>query len=136
MKINNPANGTIIEELSEDTAATLKQKFNRLKSAQVLWGQVEIQERIDMLMKFHDLLDDRKEKLAQDLTAETGKPLQQSYNELNGARNRVKWICANAKKYLADDWMVEEEGMGEKISYEPEKIYIDLVSGVPSKYIL
>jgi acyl-CoA reductase-like NAD-dependent aldehyde dehydrogenase len=119
MKITNPANGTIIKEVAEDSLASLEQKFKQLNAAQKPWQQVDIEKRIDALMKFHDLLDDRKEKLAHDLTAETGKPLQQSYNELNGARNRIKWICANAKKYLADDWMVEEEGMGEKISYEP-----------------
>lgn len=119
MKITNPANGTIIKEVAEDSLASLEQKFNRLNAAQKPWQQVNIEKRIDALVKFHDLLDDRKGKLAHDLTAETGKPLQQSYNELNGACNRIKWICANAKKYLADDWMVEEEGMGEKISYEP-----------------
>jgi acyl-CoA reductase-like NAD-dependent aldehyde dehydrogenase len=119
MKITNPANGTIIKEVAEDSLASLEKKISRLNAAQKSWQLVDIEKRIDALMKFHDLLDDRKEKLAHDLTAETGKPLQQSYNELNGARNRIKWICANAKKYLADDWMVEEEGMGEKISYEP-----------------
>jgi acyl-CoA reductase-like NAD-dependent aldehyde dehydrogenase len=48
-----------------------------------------------------------------------GKPLQQSRNEVNGARARIKWLTENATGYLADEIMTQEKGLTEKISYEP-----------------
>ena len=59
------------------------------------------------------------ERLASVLTAEVGKPLQQSRNEINGARTRIKWLTENAEKYLDDELMTKEQELEEKISYEP-----------------
>ncbi len=61
----------------------------------------------------------RIETLASILTSEVGKPLQQSRNEINGGRARIKWLTENAEKYLGDELMTKEEGLEEKISYEP-----------------
>src|SRR6266404_3800320 len=74
--------------------------------------------------KFSSLLEENKEHLAAILTSEVGKPLQQSRNEINGARARIKWLCENAEKYLSDEIMSSGKGsdsyrMEEKISYEP-----------------
>lgn len=50
--------------------------------------------------------------------------MQQSRNEINGARTRIKWLTENAEKYLSDEIMSsrngsDSHGMYEKISYEP-----------------
>jgi len=45
--------------------------------------------------------------------------LQQSRNEINGARARIKWLTENAEKYLSDETMSSGSGLEEKISYEP-----------------
>src|SRR5688572_16845829 len=60
-----------------------------------------------------------KDQLARTLTSEMGKPLQQSYNELNGARSRVKFFIDNAVQYLAPEWITTEGTTREKIVYEP-----------------
>ncbi len=119
MKITNPATAETIADIASDSKETLNEKFAQLKAGQVKWNQVSIDDRVQTLLRFHDLLDTHKEDLAKTLTSEVGKPLQQSYNELNGARNRIKWLSENAKAYLSNDWMVEQDGMGEKIVYEP-----------------
>ncbi len=59
------------------------------------------------------------EELASVLTSEVGKPLQQSRNEINGARARIKWMLDHAEKYLSDEVMVDEPGLKEIIRYEP-----------------
>mgnify|MGYP003694447685 CR=1 FL=1 len=60
-------------------------------------------ERIDNAKKFSELLENNIEQLAATLTSEVGKPLQQSRNEINGARARIKWLTENAEKYLSDE---------------------------------
>lgn len=59
------------------------------------------------------------EELAATLTSEMGKPLQQARNEVNGARGRIKFFVENSQKYLKDEVMNKQEGLTERISYEP-----------------
>ena len=117
--IKNPATNQVITTVETDSNASLSQKLQTLKQGQKEWYAQPIEARAAVLMRFHDLLDTHKEDLAATLTSEVGKPLQQSRNEINGARTRIKWLCENAAKYLQDDWMVEQADMGERIVYEP-----------------
>jgi acyl-CoA reductase-like NAD-dependent aldehyde dehydrogenase len=119
MKIINPATEVLITELVEDTVESIAEKFEALKSGNQLWAKVSVEERIAVIKKFYDLLDENKDELAKTLTGEMGKPLQQSYNELNGARGRIKFFIDNAAKYLSEEWITTEGATKEKIVYEP-----------------
>jgi acyl-CoA reductase-like NAD-dependent aldehyde dehydrogenase len=119
MKIINPATEEIIKEVEEDNQQTLEEKFQSLKAAQPAWQKISLSQRTEIIKKFSDLLEENKEQLASILTSEVGKPLQQSRNEINGARTRIKWLTDNAEKYLSDEMMSSGSNMEEKISYEP-----------------
>ncbi|WP_373284799.1 aldehyde dehydrogenase family protein [Pedobacter zeae] len=119
MQIINPATEEIITSLEEDHSSTLQLKFDALNKAQALWANKTLQERMAVIAKFSDLLEAEIETLALVLTNEVGKPLQQSRNEINGARTRIKWMLSNAEKYLSDEVMVDEPGLKEIIKYEP-----------------
>lgn len=119
MTIINPANGEIIQEITEDSREVIADKYQTLKAGQPAWAARTVQQRVDIIQRFYDLLDEEKDALAQTLTAEMGKPLQQSYNEINGARSRIKFFIDNAVKYLSEEWVTKEGGTKEKIVYEP-----------------
>ncbi len=119
MHIINPATEEIITSLTEDNSSTLQAKFGTLKKAQPLWANKTLGERISVITEFSSLLEAEIEELASVLTSEVGKPLQQSRNEINGARARIKWMLGNAEKYLADEVMLDEPGLKEVIKYEP-----------------
>lgn len=119
MKIINPATEDIIKEIEEDLKAGIEEKFKLLQSAQPAWQKVSLAERINVLQKFAALLKENIEELSNTLTSEVGKPLQQSRNEINGAISRIKWLTENAPKYLSDETINFEEGLEERISYEP-----------------
>ncbi|MES1217694.1 MAG: aldehyde dehydrogenase family protein [Bacteroidota bacterium] len=119
LSIVNPATEEVIAMLNEDTNNSLQNKFELLKAAQPAWQKKSLSQRTAIIKKFSDLLDENKEHLAATLTCEVGKPLQQSRNEINGARARIKWLTDNADKYLSDEIMNNSNGMEEKISYEP-----------------
>lgn len=119
MKIINPATEEPIKDIPEDDAASLQEKFNRLKKAKAEWYAVPLKKRVEVLVQFSSLLEKNIESLASVLTSEVGKPLQQSRNEVNGARARIKWLTENAEKYLTDEWMKSGENPEEKIVYEP-----------------
>jgi acyl-CoA reductase-like NAD-dependent aldehyde dehydrogenase len=119
MKIINPANEETIAELHEDTRESVTRKYNVLKAGQREWAQVPVKHRIACIAKFDDLLEKDKDELAETLTSEMGKPVRESYNELNGARARLKFFIENAEKYLADEWITRDGSTKEKIVYEP-----------------
>ena len=115
----NPATGQIIAALIEDTNESLQQKFKLLKTSQPSWAKLPLLHRIQVLKNFSSLLEQNIEQLALTLTTDMGKPLQQSRNEINSARARIQWLTENAEHYLSDEIMSSENGMEEKIRYEP-----------------
>jgi acyl-CoA reductase-like NAD-dependent aldehyde dehydrogenase len=119
MKIINPATEAVISEISEETLASLSRKFEILRSGQESWREVPLRERVNIVKQFSSLLEKQTESLAEILTSEVGKPLQQSKNEINGARSRINWLAEHAEKYLSDEVMTQSDQMQERISYEP-----------------
>src|ERR1700759_2635088 len=119
MQIINPATGALISEISEDNRETLIKKFQLLRDGQSGWSALAIKKRVKILQEFSNSMEKNIESLAGILTSEIGKPLQQSRNEINGARTRIQWLTENAEKYLGDEEMTKSPGLTEKISYDP-----------------
>ena len=119
MQIINPATEEIITTLQEDSAESLQKKLKTLQKGQKSWAKTTLKKRITIFEKFSDLLAENIEELAFTLTSEMGKPLQQARNEVNGARGRIKYFVENSQKYLKDEIVTRQEGLTERISYEP-----------------
>jgi acyl-CoA reductase-like NAD-dependent aldehyde dehydrogenase len=119
MQIINPATGKVVREVETDTKASLENKLNTLQEARSSWASVSLKDRMAVIERFHALLADEIETLAAELTLEVGKPLQQSRNEVNGARTRIAWMLQNAERYLSDEVMSDDGSMEERIKYEP-----------------
>lgn len=115
----NPATEAVIEELKQDSVADIQEKYALLKKGQPFWAAVPVKDRVECIRKFDALLGEEIERLAEILTKEVGKPLQQSRNEINGARGRIAFFLEHSEQWLADEWLVTEGGTKEKISYEP-----------------
>jgi acyl-CoA reductase-like NAD-dependent aldehyde dehydrogenase len=119
LKVTNPANGSTIRELEEDTAKSVAEKFVRAKSAQRAWAARPLDERISVLRKFRSLVDERKAKLAAITTSEVGKALSQSMNELNGLLGRIDFFLESVKSAVADESVFDDGKMRERIAHEP-----------------
>jgi len=118
MQIINPATEEIITDIPEDTRETLDKKFHILRSAQPAWAARSVSDRAAILLRFRDLLESEMESLSALLTREVGKPLQQSRNEINGARSRIEWLATHAVKWLGEEIMTQEKNLEERIRYE------------------
>jgi acyl-CoA reductase-like NAD-dependent aldehyde dehydrogenase len=119
MKIVNPASDEVIKEIAEDSVASVSAKLQILRGAQERWHQTPLDHRMKTITAFSSLLEENVDALAAVLTSEVGKPLQQSRNEINGARTRIQWLVGNAEKYLSDEVMTRSDNMEEKITYDP-----------------
>jgi acyl-CoA reductase-like NAD-dependent aldehyde dehydrogenase/gamma-glutamyl-gamma-aminobutyrate hydrolase PuuD len=115
----NPATEELIVAVNADTPETLAEKFQLLKKAQPGWAALPVKERVACVKKFAELLGMHKDELARTLTDEMGKPLQQSYNELNGAKAKIQFFIDHSEKWLEEEWINKEGAIKEKIVYEP-----------------
>ena len=119
MKIINPATHELISEIKPDSEKEIKQKYEEAKRAQKLWARVSLDQRLDAVQTFFEILDVKKEELAKTLSEETGKPLQEALNEINGARYRTRFFIDNAKEWLSPDEVNKVDTTTETLTYEP-----------------
>jgi acyl-CoA reductase-like NAD-dependent aldehyde dehydrogenase len=119
MRITNPANHEVIKEIPDDTAESAEQKYQRARKAQAMWSQVPLKDRVLCLLRFHDLLEKNKDELARTLTLEVGKPLQESLNEISGARGRIKFFVDNSPKWLTTEEKNNDGSTADILAFDP-----------------
>jgi len=121
MNVVNPATGRVIGEVREDTPETIAAKFEAARAAQGGWAATALEERIACVRRFRDRLVVRKEVLARILTAEVGKPIRQSWAELDAMPGRIDFFLENVGRVLEDETVHEDraKGLEERVAYEP-----------------
>ena len=119
MNIINPATEEIITTIQEDTSASAEEKYHVVRQGQIEWYVTPLSERLEAIRQFAELLGSEADELAQTLTREMGKPLNQSHNELRGAQGRIQYFLDNAERWLSDEWVRQEDDLSEKIVFEP-----------------
>lgn len=119
IEIINPATESVISSVHEDDKESIQRKYVLLKNSQRQWADVPLKKRIECIKKFSELLELHKDELAITLTSEMGKPLQQSYNELLGARTKIQFFIDHSEKWLSEEWINQEGATKEKVVYEP-----------------
>ena len=103
MKIINPATGAAIADVATDSLKSIRAKYCVARAAQPDWAMLPIRKRLGILRAFRDLLIERSDVLARTLTAEVGKPIRQSRNELNGLTGRIDFFLAESQRTLRDE---------------------------------
>lgn len=119
MDIINPATESVIQSLPTNDHHTVNTKIQKLKNGQRAWSRTLVEERIEILLRFGDLVKENLEMLAEILTSETGKPLEQAQNEIRGAHNRIVHIKENGSRWLRKETITTEGSITEEIIYEP-----------------
>jgi acyl-CoA reductase-like NAD-dependent aldehyde dehydrogenase len=121
MKVINPANGHELADLPVDDAASVAAKHARAVAAQREWADRPLEDRIEIMRKFRATVRYRLEDLAAIMTSETGKPISQSRNELNGLLPRIDFFLDNVERTIDDEVVLLDDaaGMEEVISHEP-----------------
>jgi len=121
VKVINPATGEQVTSVLDDTPETIAEKVAAARAAQPAWAARPLSERIEILRGFRGWVVTRFDELADILTSETGKPITQSRNELNGLLPRVDFFLDAAEDTFAEELVLDapEEGLLEVIAHEP-----------------
>lgn len=97
IEVTNPATGVVIDTIPAATKEDVAKAVSCAKAAQPAWAAVPVSEKVEILYKFLDIVDDNKEKLAQTLSQETGKPIVEARAEIGNIRIGFSGFCEKAK---------------------------------------
>jgi len=119
LSITNPATGAAIAEVAIDNAAAVGVKTARARAAQPQWASVPLAERKACIGRFRAAVEAGIETLAATLTAEVGKPIRQSRNELNGLLGRIDFFLAAVERSTAAETVFSDASITERIGHDP-----------------
>ncbi|MEL6815070.1 MAG: aldehyde dehydrogenase family protein [Cyanobacteria bacterium J06598_3] len=127
ISVINPATEALIKDIPADDSAAVAAKAKRARIAQPAWAARSLTERIEAITRFRDLLLQRATTLASIMTAETGKPISQSNNEILATPQRIDFFIEQVAQVIAPQRVYQEPwqvlpGTGqleEIISYDP-----------------
>ena len=74
MKISNPADGTVITEVTADNATAVRRKYELARAGQAKWAKLPLKKRLAAIANFRERVVTMRETLARTLTHEVGKP--------------------------------------------------------------
>ncbi len=90
-----PATGELIGEVAktgpQDAEIALKAAQEAFKS----WSALSVEERVGWLRKFHDVIGENRDTLAEALMYETGKPWDQAALEVTLLMGSIAYCCDN-----------------------------------------
>ncbi len=98
----NPATGKVIASVPDMGEKDTHAAINAAESAMKSWKFLTGKERCKYLYQWFTLIRDRTDELAEILTLEQGKPLEESKGEVLGGAAFVEWAAEEAKRVYGD----------------------------------
>lgn len=83
IEVVNPYNGKLLDTVPAATREDVTECITWAVEGQKTWNQKNIREKSEVLKKFVGLVKEKREDLARLLTMETGKPIGDSYGEVD-----------------------------------------------------
>ena len=102
LSVNNPATREELGVVPNFGAVDTRRAIEAAAAAMPEWAARTAQQRARVLRKFHDLMMANQEDLAILMTAEQGKPLQESRGEVAYAVSFIEWFGEEGKRIYGD----------------------------------
>ncbi len=97
----NPATGEVLGELSCSTPDEVRASVLRAKAAQPQWQATPVRERIQILRRFQQLLNERRDELARLICREAGKPTAEALvTEISVVLDTAEFCIRRAHNFL------------------------------------
>ncbi len=102
LAVLNPANGKKIADIAKCGTAETRRAIEAAQRAQLEWRETTAKERAAILRKWLELTLAAQDDLAQIMTAEQGKPLEESRGEIAYGASYIEWFAEEAKRVYGD----------------------------------
>ncbi len=101
-EVTNPFDNSIIANVANLGSSETKNAIDCANEAFKTWSKTTAEERSKLLKKLYKLQMDHVEDLAQILTLEQGKPLNESRGEIKYGASFIEWFAEEAKRTYGD----------------------------------
>lgn len=118
-EIFDPATGELVGRSPESTVEDLDDALDRARRKQPEWAAVPDSERSALLLRAADAVEANAAALAELLSREQGKPVQNGPNALFEVGGAVAWLRATATLPLEPETLFDDESGRAVLSYEP-----------------
>ncbi len=108
----NPATGTLLKTFEELTDAQLEAKLAKAAECFLTWKATSYDARAAIIAKAGVLLHERAEELAETMTLEMGKRIDEARGEVEFSARIMAYYATNAETFLADTPLYPEQGEG------------------------
>ncbi|MEK3854285.1 aldehyde dehydrogenase family protein [Cytobacillus sp. FSL H8-0458] len=98
----NPATGEVLAEVTQSAKEDVDRAVEAAKTAQKSWRLVPAPERAEILYQVAFLLKERKEDLAQILTSEMGKVIDEGRGEVQEAIDMAYYMAGEGRRMFGD----------------------------------
>lgn len=100
--VTNPANGEVVGNVADATAADAKDAIAAAEAAFSDWATRPAAERSELLMRWQQLMLEHQDDLGLLLTLEQGKPLAEAKGEIAYGASYLQWFAEEAKRVYGD----------------------------------
>ena len=102
LAVRNPADGTTVGTVPRLGRTETGRAIAAAEQAFPAWRARTAAERADLLRRWHALMLDHQDELAQIMTTEQGKPLAESRGEIAFAASFLLWFAEEARRVYGD----------------------------------
>jgi succinate-semialdehyde dehydrogenase/glutarate-semialdehyde dehydrogenase len=118
MTSKNPYTGEELKQFEEMTSQEIDKSLKTAENSYQEWRKTSFKQRADLMRKAAAELRKNDTEYAETITKEMGKPITQSYAEVE----KCAWVCEyyaeNAEDHLSQD-DIETDAVKSYVSYEP-----------------
>ncbi len=100
--VHNPADGTVITQVSDGGAELAIAAIHAAKNASDAWRGQTAGERSRLLRHWFELIMQNQDELARIMTLEQGKPLSEAKGEVAYGASFVEWFAEEAKRVYGE----------------------------------
>ena len=124
--VDNPFTGITACSVEIADQATIDKTLDRARVAAGALRALPVEERVALCDRALTAFEAKADAIAQDITAQMGKPLAQARGEVKGTAGRWRHMMEIAKESLADIVLPPKDGFERRIVKEPLGVVLDL----------
>jgi len=128
LEVLNPATDAVVARLKQATEDEIQHLLRKAKEAARQWRRVPLSERIAVTHRFLDAFCGQADAIAAEATAQMGKPITQSGNEIKTMRHRAEYMAGIAEQALEDIHIADGPAEFKRIAHDPLGVVVDIAA--------
>ncbi|MFI2856700.1 NAD-dependent succinate-semialdehyde dehydrogenase [Paenibacillus sp. JSM ZJ436] len=102
MEVINPADGSVLGHVPRGGQDEAVRAVDAAAAAFKSWSSLTAGERGSLMRRWHDLIEQHTEELAEMMTLEQGKPLKEAAGEIAYANSFIDWYAEEGKRIYGE----------------------------------